>query len=56
MEEGRLATKDWKKAIQDAIETLEDRVRSALDALAPRPQLVPVPVGRPTRDDRRRRE
>lgn len=42
-----MARRDWKKALQDVIDALGDRVREAVDALgdALRPQeLAPVPV------------
>lgn len=56
----RVAKRDWKKAVQGALDALGDRFRDALDALdellAPRPDLVPVPVpARDPRDDRARR-
>lgn len=54
----RLATRDWKKAVEEAIETLGDRVREAMGLLdgmlGAQPEPVRVPV-RPSRDHRPRR-
>jgi hypothetical protein len=55
-----LAQRDWKKAVEDALEHLGDRVRDVLGTLegllSPPPEPVRVPVGppRPARAPRRR--
>ena len=45
---GQLAKRDWKKAIQDALDALVDGMRDVVGALdgvlSPPPELVPVPV------------
>ena len=55
-----MAKRDWKKAVQDALDALVEGMRDVVgaldDALSPPPELVPVPIPvRPGRSDERPR-
>jgi|JI7StandDraft_1071085.scaffolds.fasta_scaffold858041_2 hypothetical protein len=55
-----MADRDWKQDLLDALDSVRDRIRRAIEAvdaaLSPEPELIPVPIParRPQRDGRDR--